>query len=162
MTGSKNQRADTGLGLLPTLRARLGPGLVVVAAPVEAAAVLGPEVPSPVAWSPVTHDAGALVVSGVGKSNAAAAVARYWDPDQHSWVLNAGIAGVLPSATFPLGSVLAAEASVFGDEGIETPDGFSDLAAMGFAPVEGAAAAQGGVGVRASASLLDLARAHVD
>lgn len=81
-----------------------------------------------------------LVWTGVGKANAAGAVARVIDPDRHVGVLSAGIAGSLLSESgehsCKLLDVVCASESIFADEGVETPDGFESCASMGFAPFE--------------------------
>mgnify|MGYP002397437650 CR=1 FL=1 len=46
--------------------------------------------------------------------------------------MSVGIAGTLDSGMAGIGAAVAASSSVFADEGIETPDGFSDCDAMGF------------------------------
>jgi len=84
-----------------------------------------------------------LLVTGVGKACAAGAVATIFDPSRHSAVINLGVAGSLPTLdeggedgrnALRLLDVVVADLSVYADEGIETPDGFSDVASMGFPP----------------------------
>jgi len=85
-----------------------------------------------------------FVYTGVGKANAAGAVARAIDPSRHVGVLSAGIAGALPSVesdeasrwACELGDVVCASESVFADDGVWTNDGFTSCAAMGFAPFD--------------------------
>lgn len=77
------------------------------------------------------------VVSGVGKANAAGAVARVFDRARHGGVVSVGIAGALPGSGLELGSLVIAESSVYADEGLESPDRFIDVGAMGFAPLSG-------------------------
>ncbi len=119
--------------------------LIAAAAPSEGAAILrglghvratAPEID----WTPI--EAGEridLVVTGVGKANAAGGVARAFDPGRHGAVLSLGLAGALPG-TPPLGllTVVAGTISIYGDEGVPTADGgFKDLAMLGFAPNSG-------------------------
>lgn len=79
-----------------------------------------------------------LVITGVGKANAAGAVARTADPARHSLILNIGIAGALPTTpALSLCSVVWAAWTGFADEGAATPSGFSDIAQMGFPPMTG-------------------------
>lgn len=114
--------------------------LLVVAAPAEALAVAGafgaPPPAGPWELRRLTGgDRGGefdLVVSGVGKANAAGATARFADAARHGCVLSVGIAGALPGSGLTLGEVVAAGACVYSDEGIETPDGFLDCGQMGF------------------------------
>ncbi len=116
--------------------------LLVVAAPAEAAAVRAgfdlPQPPPPVNppgnWplQPLTPEFD-LLETGVGKANAAAAVALRFDAARHGAVINLGICGSLrPLAELPIGSVVLAESSAYADEGVQTPDGFRSLPEMGF------------------------------
>jgi futalosine hydrolase len=75
-----------------------------------------------------------VVLTGVGKANAAGAVARLAEPSRHAGVLSVGVGGLLPGSGLNIGAIVAANKCVFADEGIQTPDGFRDIAAMGFAP----------------------------
>ncbi len=121
-----------------TLDAVLGGlrGLLVVAADIEADAILGAiggaaAAPEPWRLTPIC-DRFDLILTGVGKANAAGAVARSLDPARHAVVLNVGVAGALPGSDLDPGDAVVADVSVFSDEGVATPAGFSDLAAMGF------------------------------
>lgn len=128
--------------------------LVVVAAPAEARAVLaGLETNQDLAtrtWELLAiHESIDLLISGVGKSNAAGATARFLDPNRHRAVLSVGVCGSLPGSddTHPapveprIGAVIAASASVFADEGVLSDNGFADISTLGFPPLPGAAAA---------------------
>ena len=117
----------------------LGPSavLLVVAAPAEARAVLRAFGTDPSrAESPwVLHTLSKtfdLVISCIGKANAAGAAAKFGDPRRHAAILSAGIAGALPGSGVDLGTSVAADACVFADEGLLSPSGFTDCAAMGF------------------------------
>jgi futalosine hydrolase len=123
----------------------LAPGsrlLVAVATPLEASAIPGGSLPPPSdpIWNPhPIADRVDLVITGVGKAPAAAAVASILAKGAHGGVLNAGIAGALPGAPpLPLLSVVIASAHAFADEGVamppEGPVPFQPLSAMGFAP----------------------------
>lgn len=116
--------------------------LIIVAAPNEFRAVVegvgAPMAPSPPYWTrlPLTSVA-EVVLSGVGKANAAGAVAFCYDAGRHGAILNVGIAGSLPSmdggAKSPrIGEVVAAAGCAFADEGVETPEGYADMASLGF------------------------------
>lgn len=99
-----------------------------------------------------------LLLSGVGKSNAAGATARAIDLARHTGVINLGIAGVLAATIvedgcavvaegectvssrasarpLEIGGVVVASESVFADEGSATPDGFIDIGRLGFPPI---------------------------
>ena len=116
--------------------------LLVVAAPAEAAAIRsGAGAPQPERgsacpsnWPLSTIAQGVeLLETGVGKVNAAAAIAHRADPVRHAAVINLGICGSLvPPAELPLGAIVLATQSVYGDEGVATPTGFDTLPKMGF------------------------------
>ncbi|MEO1130226.1 MAG: futalosine hydrolase [Planctomycetota bacterium] len=117
------------LGDIPTGRR----WLVVAAAPKEAEAIAGMRLDEH--WR--THPVGKrldVVLSGVGKANAAAAVASVLDAGRHAGVLSLGIGGALPGSGLALGTVVIADRSTYADEGLLTAEGFLDVAAMGFAP----------------------------
>ncbi|MEZ6234107.1 MAG: futalosine hydrolase [Phycisphaerales bacterium] len=119
--------------------------LLVVAAPSEARAVLrgfgvaGGEGERD--W--VLHALGPgfeLLVTGVGKSNAAGAVGRLLDPARHAGVVNLGVCGALPvGGERPLrfergiGDVILADGSVFADEGVDG-ERFVTTSELGFPP----------------------------
>jgi len=109
--------------------------LLAVASEKEAAAVIGgvsPGAATPGPWAPTPIGAwGELLVTGVGKANAAGGVARFLDPARHAGVLCVGICGSLPGGP-PVGSVVLASASVFADEGVRTPAEFRACREMGF------------------------------
>jgi futalosine hydrolase len=138
-------------------RTKTGPILLAVAAPSEARAALAALGADPVLatqeWK--AHQAGPfeIVITGVGKACAAGGVARVLRPDHHAGVISVGIAGALPmdGKFAPNGTAIAATASVFADEGVQSPAGFSDIASLGFAPVPGA-----GVSLESDAGLLAL------
>lgn len=121
----------------PELSRIVGSGriLLVTAAPAEARAVMaalgGAGEPGP--WTLVAADDRTdVLVTGIGKVNAGAAVARFANPARHMAVLNVGIAGVLPGAGLEIGRSIAATACVYADEGVESSEGFKDCGEMGF------------------------------
>ena len=73
-----------------------------------------------------------LVVTGIGKANAAGAVARVLDASRHACVLSLGIAGSLPGSGLALGEIVHASPCVFADEGVRTPERFVELHDLGF------------------------------
>lgn len=133
---------------VPTFLDQLAGGRVMlaVAAPAEARAVLKPfdADPSladrPWAIHPLSDDCD-LVVTGVGKTNAAGAVASIVDRSVHVGVISLGVAGALPPAHAAIGTLVVALQSVYADEGMLTPDGFSDCSSMGMplGPFQGVA-----------------------
>lgn len=74
-----------------------------------------------------------VIVGGVGRTNAAVATTRalLGNTSFHA-VINAGIAGILPGSGLEIGDILLADACVYAEEGVETPDGFRSLESMGF------------------------------
>jgi futalosine hydrolase len=87
----------------------------------------------PEPWSMVSLDRGFdILCTGVGKSNAAGATARFLDPRIHRGVLSVGIAGALPGSGLALGDVVLATRSVFSDEGIGADTGFIPMSQAGF------------------------------
>jgi futalosine hydrolase len=77
---------------------------------------------------------------GVGKANAAASLAALLAVEPRpAGVLLFGVAGAVPprlrdgAAAFGIGDVVVVTADRFADEGIETPDGWLDLADLGLA-----------------------------
>lgn len=77
-----------------------------------------------------------VLVTGVGKAAAAAAVAKRLAAGGVRVVLNIGIAGSLPSnqGHLAVGSIVAATGHSLADEGVATPDGFVPMSALGFGP----------------------------
>ncbi|MGW7033488.1 futalosine hydrolase [Streptomyces xanthophaeus] len=123
--------------------------LVVTAVAAEADSVLSalagptphPDSPGP---EPRTLPAGYLItrrdlpgiafdvlVAGVGPAAAAAGTATALALAQYELVVSAGIGGGFEPAA-PVGSLVVADALVAADLGAETPDGFLDVAALGF------------------------------
>ncbi len=115
--------------------------LLAVAATIELEAIaggLGLAKPDSVSrWSMIPLLPGLdAVLTGIGKANAAGAVARVLDPARHTGVLSLGIGGSLPGGP-PPGSLVLGESSVFADEGLGAPDGFQTCRAMGFPLIAG-------------------------
>ncbi len=133
-----------------------GRTLLVVAAPVEARAVLHAldrdASEGDAEWRIIEIGSRLeLVVSGVGKAAAAGATARFAEPARHAAVISLGVAGALPGSGLGIGDVVLAERSVFADEGFATPEGFTDIASAGFPP-----GPEGGIGALADEGLNDL------
>ena len=113
---------------------------MVAASELEASAMASAlhTAPPSEAWSPSPVFAHTdLLVSGVGKASAAGAVAAAIARHPPRMVLSVGIAGILPGDSLALGDVARISAAVLADEGVATPGGFTDVAAMGFPPVPG-------------------------
>lgn len=75
-----------------------------------------------------------VVVSGVGRVNAAVATALSLERKEFDAVFSIGIAGALPGSELKPGAVVIADRVVYAEEGMLAPDGFHDLASMGFPP----------------------------
>lgn len=113
--------------------------LLVVAAPAEVRAVLaglGESIGNALEpWTLRPCRSGVDVLeTGVGKGCASGAVARCFDPARHRAVVNLGVAGALPGSALAIADVVLATQSVYADEGALMPDGFIDVASMGFGP----------------------------
>lgn len=137
-----------------------GRTLLVVASPIEAAAVLRavPGAPEIVDWRTQPLWSGCdLVRCGIGKTNAAAATALALSRTSYRTILSVGVAGALPGSDLAIGDAIAASASVYADEGLQTPQCFQDCAAMGFplGPFAGSS-------IPADATLLNLLRPLAD
>lgn len=77
-----------------------------------------------------------LVISGVGKANAAAATALLLAQVLPSLVVSFGCGGAFPESGLHLGDLALATAEAYGDEGVETPQGFLDMKSLGFSFLE--------------------------
>ena len=75
-----------------------------------------------------------VVVSGVGRVNAAVATTLALGRGSYDGVISVGVAGALPGGDLQVGELVIADRVVYVEEGLITPDGFTDLAAMGFPP----------------------------
>lgn len=74
-----------------------------------------------------------VVTAGVGRVNAAVATALARDAiDATGLIVSTGIAGALPSSGLAIGDVVVAEVCVYAEEGLATPEGFEDMARLGF------------------------------
>lgn len=117
---------------------KLGRCLIVVATPLEAGPIFAAlQTKSTVEpWLPLrASEEMDLLCSGVGKANASGATAAAIARASYSAVLNLGICGSLPSpiSNSPkFGAAILATASIFADEGIESPEGWQPLSALGF------------------------------
>jgi futalosine hydrolase len=113
--------------------------LLAAAAPAEARAAWsalghGPDLPE-IEWKLIPcrlpFD---IVLTGVGKASAAGAIARSASGAAHAAVISIGVAGALPSHKIAVGDVVLADRCAFADEGVQTEDGWTDIAARGFPP----------------------------
>lgn len=74
-----------------------------------------------------------IIVSGIGRTNAAAATTEAIIKDgPFDYVLSAGLAGSLPGGELEIGDIVVASVCVYVEEGLHTPDGFQDMAGLGF------------------------------
>lgn len=95
--------------------------LIVTSVEKEAQAIASPE-------------GGIVVVSGIGRTNAAAATTEaILKRGPFDAVINAGIAGALPGSGLQVGAALLASACVYAEEGLVTAGGFAPLSSIGFA-----------------------------
>jgi futalosine hydrolase len=79
-------------------------------------------------------DGAAVIVSGIGRTNAAAATTEaLLTHGPFDGVICAGIAGALPESELDIGEVIVASSCIYVEEGLLTPAGFVTMKAMGFA-----------------------------
>jgi len=74
-----------------------------------------------------------LTHSGIGKAASATAAITAINHCQPEALWLFGCGGAYPGAGLAIGDLVIATEEIFGDEGVETPGGFEDLASMGFA-----------------------------
>jgi len=79
-----------------------------------------------------------LAVTGVGKSRAAFAAGWILARAPCSAAVNIGCAGAFPGSQVRPGDVVIADREILADEGVETPEGFLGLEALGIGPRDGA------------------------
>ena len=74
-----------------------------------------------------------VVISGIGRSTAAAATTQaILEDGPFDLVISAGVAGALPNGVMEILQAVLASSCVYFAEGVITPEGFSDMEAMGF------------------------------
>lgn len=74
-----------------------------------------------------------VVVAGIGRTNAAAAATQAMlERGPFVAAISVGIAGALPDSGLAIGDLVVASESVYAEEGLETPEGFGDMRALGF------------------------------
>jgi len=80
----------------------------------------------------------AVIVGGIGRTNAAAAtteaILRSAEAPVKAFgaVISAGVAGALPDGGLTLGEAVVATSCVYAEEGLVAPAGFLDMAGLGF------------------------------
>ena len=110
------------------------PLLLVASTPMEVRGLIRIEAAQTTGAWPVVEVSPSLtvVVSGVGRANAAAATAYALSRRFHPYVVNVGIAGALPGGGLEIGDVVVATESVFFEEGIDLPEGPCGMESLGF------------------------------
>ena len=78
-----------------------------------------------------------VVVTGMGRTNAAATVALALERYDVSRFVSCGVAGALPGSSLDVGDVVVGTHAVHADLGVETPDGFGGAEHLGFETSEG-------------------------
>lgn len=74
-----------------------------------------------------------VVVAGIGRTNAAAATTEHLlAGEPFDAVCSLGVAGALPGGGLGIGDLVLGSESIYVEEGIETPEGFGDMTALGF------------------------------
>ena len=77
-----------------------------------------------------------VVRMGVGPVNAAHAVTLEIARDKPRAIIVCGIGGAYPDSNLRIGDVASAEVEIYGDLGAQSPEGFLDMKALGFAVVD--------------------------
>lgn len=80
-----------------------------------------------------------IVTTGVGPVNAAHAATLAILDQKPSAILVCGVGGAYPGSGLGIGSVVCAAAEIYGDLGANSPAGFLDMKALGFAVADGPA-----------------------
>lgn len=78
-----------------------------------------------------------IIETGVGPVNAAHAATVAILNEKPDEILICGVAGAYPGAGLPIGDVVSADVEVYGDLGAQSPEGFLDMARLGFPVVAG-------------------------
>lgn len=78
----------------------------------------------------------ALLHSGIGKINAASAITALLETIEPEAVIVIGCAGAYPGSGLAAGDLALATEEILADEGVLTPQGFVDFAALGFPLLE--------------------------
>lgn len=78
-----------------------------------------------------------IIETGVGPVNAAHAVTVAILDERPDEILICGVAGAYPGAGLPIGEVVSADVEIYGDLGAQSPEGFLDMASLGFPVVQG-------------------------
>lgn len=73
-----------------------------------------------------------VIVAGVGRVNAAVATTLALERGEYDRVVSVGFAGALPGSGLKPGAIVVADRAVYVEEGMLGPEGFQDLAALGF------------------------------
>jgi futalosine hydrolase len=79
----------------------------------------------------------ALLRTGVGPVNAAIALTDFVARHDAGAIIVCGVGGAYPASGLQPGDVVCAETETYGDLGADSPDGFLDMQALGFPVVDG-------------------------
>jgi futalosine hydrolase len=77
-----------------------------------------------------------LLPAGMGKTNAAQAATALLETRRVRGVLGFGIAGAYPGSGLEVGDVALASAAIYGDEGVQAPDGWMSTEGIGIPLLE--------------------------
>ena len=77
-----------------------------------------------------------ILRTGVGPVNAAHAVTLEIATNKPATIIVCGVAGAYPSSGLNIGDVACADLEIYGDLGAQSPTGFLDMKALGFAVVD--------------------------
>lgn len=79
----------------------------------------------------IAHKRIMLVECGMGKTNAAHALTLALERDGASRIIGFGVGGAYPGSKLEVGDIALAESEIYGDEGVETPDGWLSCREIG-------------------------------
>lgn len=79
-----------------------------------------------------------VLIAGMGKTNAARALTATLEHESVAGIVGFGVAGAYPRSRLEIGSVALADIAHYGDEGVETPDGWISCEGIGIPLFESA------------------------
>lgn len=78
-----------------------------------------------------------LVAGGMGKTNAAQALTALLETRPAEGVIGFGVGGAYPGSGMEVGGIALATAEIYGDEGVEAPEGWLSTEAIGIPLLDG-------------------------
>jgi futalosine hydrolase len=89
------------------------------------------------AWRGTLDDRAVIVLpGGMGKTNAAQALTAVLESENAAAVIGFGVGGAYPGSGLDVGSIAVATEETYGDEGVDTPDGWISTEGIGIPLLE--------------------------